>query len=200
MTSASPVNAAAKTPALRCPEITMEDLEQDGLIADFEVSNHSTETETNSEQENKVNMNSSSSSSLSTEDRTKTTLTEEEDQPSTQDKINSALFNNGQLENASAENFEVERCSTVAHSTSPSPKPTDFYIWQPMKPGYAVRLESPGLMALSRRLTARPSAGQSESRLRQAIPAMPRLWSVICCLLNVLLPGLGKSIECPDHQ
>lgn len=200
MTSASPVNAAAKAPALRCPETTMEDLEQDGLIADLEVSNHSTETETNSEQENKVNMNSSSSSSsLSTEERTKTTLTEEEDQASAQDKINSALFN-GQLENASAENFEVERCSAVAHSTSPSPKPTDFYIWQPMKPGYAVRLESPGLMALSRRLTARASAGQSESRLRQAIPAMPRLWSAICCLLNVLLPGLGKSIECPDHQ
>lgn len=78
---------------------------------------------------------------------------------------------------------------------TPSPKPTDFYIWQPMKPGYAVRMESPSMVICRTPVAdAGQNVGQSESGFKQAIPIMPRPWSIVCCLLNIFLPGLGESI------
>lgn len=103
------------------------------------------------------------------------------------------------------ETFEMERVQQTGSTTdlesritqTPSPKPTDFYIWQPMKPGYAVRMESPLVLngrtpAAANTYISRQNVEQSESGLRQAIPIMPRPWSIACCLFNIFVPGLGK--------
>jgi len=85
-----------------------------------------------------------------------------------------------------------------------SPSPKEFF-WGPVMPGYPTSpLESDELKGGQSTMVIRQTVQMEQTQisnnnsdgdigLRQAIPIMPMYLAIVCCLLNILSPGLGET-------
>lgn len=78
--------------------------------------------------------------------------------------------------------------------TSRCPSPSQF-ILRPMMPGYRMTPDR-GYSSSAVQCYGVEVGGESEPPdlgLKQAIPAMPLTLAILCCIFNIVCPGLGKS-------
>ena len=81
---------------------------------------------------------------------------------------------------------ETVPSSKTAHTPLSSPRLGSSIGWRPVMPGYNNKGNT---FVLQKQLEANTYDGS----LRDSIPIMPTWLAIICFILNIIIPGIGKN-------